>query len=121
MTYNELLVRWEESIGGEITPGFMQRYERASERQGVALEDVRIGFKFCSEGMLTRFYVRKGESDCKAARTLKDCKKFSTVSKRLEFTRISPLWKVYVLRRAIAHLWSVESPLFPGYMRIIRT
>ena len=37
LTYNELLVRWEESIGGEITPGFMQRYERAAERQGVAL------------------------------------------------------------------------------------
>ncbi len=94
LTFNELLVRLEESLDGEISLGFMQRYERVAEIQCVALEDVRIGFKYCSEGMLTRFYLRKGKNDCKAARTLEDCQKFSTVSKKLEFTRISPIWKI---------------------------
>ena len=86
--------KWEDAIGGSITPGFLKRYRKEADILEISFKDVRIGFKYCSEGILTRFYLRKGESDCKAARTLDDCKKFSTVSKKLEFTRISPIWKI---------------------------
>jgi hypothetical protein len=94
LAFNELLVRWEESIGEEITPGFIQRYERVAEIQCVALEDVRIGFKYCSEGILTRFYLRKGDSDNKPVKAVENCSKFSKADKGMEFISGSPIWSI---------------------------
>lgn len=94
LSYEELVRKWEGAIGGSITPGFMKRYRREAEVQGVALEDVRIGFKYCSEGILTRFYLRKGKDDRKATRVMRNCRKFSKIGNVHEVTRASPLWKI---------------------------
>lgn len=92
LTYNELLVKWEESIGGIVTPGVILRYERITEAEGEVLDDVRIGFKYCSEGMLSRFYVRKGDNDRRPVREMRNCRKFSDAGQ--DFSNSSSIWHI---------------------------
>ena len=77
LTYHELIERWRDSIGGGLTPGHLKRYEKEARKQGVELEDVRIGYKFCAKGMFTRFYLRRSEKDNKAMKRMTDCSLFS--------------------------------------------
>jgi hypothetical protein len=86
LTYYELIERWRDSIGGEITPGHLKRYEKEAKRQGVEREDVRIGYKYCSKGMFTRFYLRRSEKDNKAMKRMTDCSLFSEDNGGLEVT-----------------------------------
>ena len=78
LTYEELESYWENSIGGIVTPGILKRYKKEPTRLGKELSEVRIGYKYCAEGILTRFYVMKGSSDCKPVRTGEGCPKFSS-------------------------------------------
>ena len=41
------------------------------------LSQIRIGFKYCAEGILTRFYIRRSEKDCKPVRNGDGCPKYS--------------------------------------------
>ncbi len=70
LTYEELVDRWENSIGGRITPGHLKRYEKKAEGLGVELESVRIGYKYCSKGVITRFYLMRNEKDHKAMKQM---------------------------------------------------
>jgi hypothetical protein len=87
LTYYELIDRWRDSIGGELTPGYLNRYEKKAKRQGVELEDVTIGYKYCSKGILTRIYLRRSEKDNKAMKRMANCPLFSEDNEGLEVTQ----------------------------------
>ncbi len=53
-----------------MTPGIFRRYEKGAA-------EVRIGFKWCSEGILTRFYIRRGPEDRRPVKEGIWCPKFS--------------------------------------------
>ena len=86
LTYHELIERWRNSIGGELTPGHLRKYGKEAKKQGVELENVKIGFKYCSKGIFTRFYLRKSEKDNKAMKQMTDCSLFSEDNGGLEVT-----------------------------------
>lgn len=50
LTYEELLDRWSDSIGGELTPGHLERYEKEAKRKGIELQDVEIGLSTVPRG-----------------------------------------------------------------------
>ncbi|BHH84331.1 hypothetical protein [Desulforhopalus sp. 52FAK] len=85
LTYDEVVQCWEDSIGGIVTPGILQRYRKEATRLGKELSEVRIGYKYCAEGILTRFYVMKGASDCKPVRKGEGCLKFSGGNYQLKY------------------------------------
>lgn len=80
LTLEEFKHLWSESIGGEMTPGISRKYEKESAKQGFNINEVRIGFKYCSAGILTRFYIRRGTADHKPMSTGTSCPKFSESS-----------------------------------------
>jgi hypothetical protein len=85
LTYDEVTQCWEDSIGGMVTPGIIQRYKKEAARLGSEVREVRIGFKYCAAGILTRFYVMKGASDCKPVRKGEGCPKFSDGNLQVEY------------------------------------
>ncbi|MGD9576769.1 MAG: hypothetical protein AB7Y74_00805 [Syntrophorhabdus sp.] len=86
LRYSELIDKWKDSIGGEITPGHLKRYEKEAKKQGVDLEDVTIGYKYCSKGILARFYLRKSEKDNKTMKRMANCSLFSEGNEGLQIT-----------------------------------
>jgi hypothetical protein len=86
LRYEELLAKWEGSIGGTITPGHLRRYEKEAGRQGVDLEDLRIGYKYCAKGILSRFYLMRNEKDHKAMKRMSGCSLFSQDNGGMEVT-----------------------------------
>ncbi len=86
LTYNELVNRWENSIGGTITPGNLRRYIKVAEKQGVELENVKIGYKYCSKGVITRFYLMRNEKDHKEMQQIAECSLFSGANNGMEAT-----------------------------------
>jgi hypothetical protein len=75
--YEELVHLWESTIGGTITPGHLRRYQRQAGLMKVPLDSVRVGYKFCSAGILERFYLKRHKGDRKHVKDLKRCSKFS--------------------------------------------
>jgi hypothetical protein len=92
LTYDEVVECWEKSIGGIVTPGILWRYKREAAKQGKKLSQIRIGFKYCAVGILTRFYVRRGESDCMPVRKGEGCPKYSHGN--LKMKQASSLWQI---------------------------
>ncbi len=86
LKYEELEERWKNSIGGMVTPGILQRYRKEAARQSVDLSDIQIGFKYCAEGILTRFYIRRGKEDCKPVRRGEGCPKYSQGNLKMKHT-----------------------------------
>ncbi len=86
LRYEELLIKWEESVGGRATPGHLRRYKKEAGRQGVDLDDVRIGYKYCSKGILSRFYLKRNEKDNRAMKLMAGCSLFSQDNGGLEVT-----------------------------------
>ena len=60
-----------------MTPGISRRYEKEATRKGQDVSEARIGFKYCSAGILTRFYIRRGAEDHKSMKKDTSCPKFS--------------------------------------------
>ena len=120
LTLEEFKNLWFESIGGEVTPGISKRYEKEATRQGQDVSEVRIGFKYCSAGILTRFYIRRGPEDRKPMKKGIECPKF----KEREYSE--PTSRMWALCATESHgLSAVNGILFtPGlyenntYMRI---
>jgi hypothetical protein len=86
LTYYELLDKWNDAIGGVITPGHLRRYEKEAKKKGIEFEEVEIGFKYCSKGILTRFYLMRGDNDHKAMKRMNGCPRFSEHKEGLEVT-----------------------------------
>ena len=70
LTLEEAREIWSRSIGGMMTPGIIRRYEKRGT-------EARIGYKYCSEGILTRFYIRRGLEDRRPMKDMEGCPKFS--------------------------------------------
>ena len=94
LTYAELVNQWESFIGGTLTPGFLKKYKKEAERQSIPFEEVRIRYKYCSQGILTRFYLMRHENDYKAKKRVEKCKSFSGSGKDMELNRTSLIWRV---------------------------
>ena len=77
LTYVELIDKWTESIGGEITPGHLKRYKKEADRKRIEIDEVTIRYKYCSKGILSRFYLMRGEKDNKAMKRMAGCSQFS--------------------------------------------
>ena len=60
-----------------MTPGISKRYEKENAKH---YHEARIGFKYCSQGMLTRFYIQKGPEDRRPMKDMAGCPKFSESS-----------------------------------------
>ena len=94
-TYQELCSKWRELIGGTITDGYIKRYKKQGERQGQSWQELPLAFKYCAQGMLTRFYIVKRPDDTKACKIVNDCPGFTALGmKIIEFPIPSPLWTV---------------------------
>jgi hypothetical protein len=76
-SYDELLATWNEVIGTPITPGHLRRYHKAAASSGLSLEEVRIGYKYCAAGKLSRFYLMKGAHDTRPPRAVLSCSQFT--------------------------------------------
>lgn len=76
-SYDELLATWNEVIGTPITPGHLRRYHKAAASSGLPLEEVRIGYKYCAAGKLSRFYLMKGAHDTRPPRAVLSCSQFT--------------------------------------------
>ena len=94
LSFNLLLNVWHNSIGGQISPGYLQRYQKEARIQEIPFEEVKIGFKYCSAGIFTRFYLMKRESDCKPNKVIEECSSFSAENDGLEVKTLSPLWQI---------------------------
>jgi len=94
LTFKELKLHWHESIGGLITPGHLKRYRKEAEIQNIPLENVRIGYKYCSAGILNRFYLMKRDSDCTPSKKMDSCPSFSSENGGLLVNMQSPLWQI---------------------------
>ncbi|WP_136796030.1 hypothetical protein [Desulfosediminicola ganghwensis] len=77
LTYHELLDAWNASISTPITPGYLRRYIKEGEIKGESIETIKIGYKYCSTGMLKRFYLREHKGDMKAALPMAKCPSFN--------------------------------------------
>lgn len=77
LSYDELLQEWHKTIGGTVTPGHLERYKRVALEQGVPLDELRIGYKYCSAGQLSRFYLMKCSSDQRPAKALSAYPRFT--------------------------------------------
>jgi hypothetical protein len=67
-----------------VTPGILPRYKKEAARLGIDLSEVRIGYKYCAAGIITRFYVMKGTSDSKPVRSGEGCPRFSEGNLQVE-------------------------------------
>lgn len=93
ITYAELVERWDRSIGGIITPGHERRFLKESIAKKVPFEEAVLGYKYCSKGILTRFYVQKNEKDTKAMISRSKCSAFQSTEEGSVTIKIpSPLW-----------------------------
>lgn len=94
-TFSELCAKWHELIGGKITEGYERRYQREGERLGVPWEELRLPFKYCTRGRLTRFYIVKGPADTRSKKSIRGCPHyFLRGVDTSEFPVPSPLWTV---------------------------
>ena len=84
LSYKELLQKWHVAIGGHITPGYLKKYRKEAERQNIPFEDVRIGYKYCSAGILNRFYLMKRDGDYTPSKKIESCPSFSSENGGLE-------------------------------------
>ena len=94
LTYSELTDQWSRSIDGEITPGYLKRYRKEAEREGVPFDDLKIGFKFCIAGVLKRFYLMKSDTDCKPSKSVSQCPLFVSETGGGIVLDRSPLWRI---------------------------
>ena len=92
LSFEEVNCLWRQLIDGEITPGISKRYRREAAKQGLEISEIRIGFKYCTEGVLTRFYIRRGVGDYKPMLKMLECQKFSENSIKME--RSSSMWHI---------------------------
>ena len=90
LKYEEAVERWADSIGGIVTPGILKRYKKEAARQDEDISQIRIGFKYCAKGILTRFYIRRGENECRPVRTGEGCPKFTKGNPKMEQT----VWQI---------------------------
>lgn len=94
LTYQELSTKWLETIGGAISPGILKRYKKLASVIDESLDSVRIGYKYCSEGQLTRFYVKRSQHDFKAGKLVNNCPKYSSEHNNgLYLNESSPIWR----------------------------
>lgn len=97
LTYSEFQERWRETIGGSISPGVLKRYSRKAEGENKPLESIEIGYKYCSKGVLSRFYIMKNCNDFKAVNKISSCPHFSYLhSSMMELDECSPIWKICI-------------------------
>ncbi len=97
ITYQEYAQRWNDTIGGIITPGILKRFTKKSITQEEPLDTVTIGYKYCAKGVLSRFYLMRTETDTKASIKLPNCPKYSEDhNSGVEVDSVSPIWKVCI-------------------------
>ncbi len=93
MSYAELEENWELAIGGIVTPGHRRRFKKETVNRGLAFEDVRLSYKYCSKGILTRFYIMKSDKDTKGTVPIKNCREYRIGSEADVSVEVpSPLW-----------------------------
>ena len=96
LTYEQVVEAWGVVAGDKITPGVLKRYEKKAEAEEVSLETVKIGYKYCSKGVLTRLYLRKSDTDCKPVKDVKDCRHFSSHQSSIEVNQTDTIWSICV-------------------------
>jgi hypothetical protein len=94
-TYTELCAKWRELIGGRITDGYVKRFKKEGKQLNHPWQEVTLPFKFCAQGMLTRFYIVKNTKDTRATKVVEDCPGYTALGmKVIDFPVPSPLWTV---------------------------
>lgn len=63
-TCRELEEKWQELYDPTpITPGYRNKFARAAAKTGQPFDQVRLRFVYCAEGILNRFYLKRGEKE----------------------------------------------------------
>lgn len=74
-TYSGLLKKWNEIYyPNPITPGYRNKMLKEAERRNVPFEEISLRFIYCSQGILSRFYIVRGKGPFKAKAGLENCK-----------------------------------------------
>jgi len=93
LSYAELVENWGLAIGGEVTPGHKKRFSREVINRGQSFDDVRLRYKYCSKGILTRFYIMKSDKDTKGTVRIKNCQEYRIGTEDdVDLNIPSPLW-----------------------------
>jgi hypothetical protein len=72
--YSELVKKWNEIYyPNEITPGFKNKMFKESLRSGIPFEKTFFRYVYCTQGMLTRFYITRGRGVIRPKGDMKDC------------------------------------------------
>jgi hypothetical protein len=73
-TYSELVKKWEEIyFPNKITPGYQKRMAKEAVRAKTPFPQIRFRYIYCSEGILSRFYLVRGEGIIKPKAKVTDC------------------------------------------------
>ena len=74
LTYPELVTQWNTLYyPSEITPGYRIKLEREANRQGTPFDLTSLRFVYCTQGLLNRFYIVRGNGLVKSKPNITDC------------------------------------------------
>ena len=76
--YPELLQKWQDIYAPTcITEGYEKRLRKEAEKQRTPFEKTKMRFVYCSSGILSRFYIVRGEYFKKGETLMDHCKYYS--------------------------------------------
>lgn len=92
-TYKSFIHAWHEVVGGEVTPGYKDKFIKESKIKSSTFEETILRFKYCAAGRFTRFYVVRNTKDIRPKKKIEECILFSSSeASTSEFPIPSPLW-----------------------------
>ena len=66
LNYIELTEQWDELYSPTmITEGYSTRMHRESIKLGIPFHEIRMRFVYCAKGILSRFYLIRGNNQIK--------------------------------------------------------
>jgi len=93
LSYAELVEEWGLAIGGDATPGHKKRFTKEAGNRGIPFDNIRLRYKYCSKGILTRFYIGKSDEDTKDVVPMRNCREFNSEDEgSIDIDMPSPLW-----------------------------
>ena len=74
-SYPELVKKWEDLYTpNSITEGYERKYRKEAEKQQTPFDKTKMRFVFCSAGILSRFYLVRGEYFTRGDALKENCK-----------------------------------------------
>lgn len=72
--YSGLVKKWDELYyPNEITPGYKNKMLKDAKRVNSPFEEISFRYTYCSQGILTRFYIVRGKGLIRPKAVMKDC------------------------------------------------